>query len=79
VVVADGEARRDALGEAAEAAPHTLAQRLESFEAVRVPGGVEADALGAAVVDGDEDRRLALASPGGGEVRPPTSRPRRPG
>ena len=32
---------------------------------------MEADAVGAAVVDGDEHRRLALAGPGGGQVGAP--------
>src|SRR5215213_8503647 len=41
VVVADGEARRDAPGEAAEVAAHALTDRLQRLEAVRVPGGME--------------------------------------
>ena len=32
---------------------------------------VDADALGRAVVDGDEHRRLPLAGPGGGQVGAP--------
>src|SRR3712207_3206825 len=37
------------------------AQRLEGLEAGGAERGVEADALGRAVVEGDEHRRLALA------------------
>jgi hypothetical protein len=38
VVVAEGEAAGDALGEAAEAAPHALTDGLERLEAVRLEG-----------------------------------------
>src|SRR3712207_9550661 len=61
----------DVLGEAAEAAPHALADRLERLEAGGAEGGVDADALGRAVVDGDEHRGLALAQGHGlGHVGP---------
>jgi hypothetical protein len=71
VVVADGEAAGDALGEAAEVAAHALADRLQGLEAGGAPRRVDADALGRAVVDGDEHRGLALAGPGGGQVGAP--------
>src|SRR3712207_1923290 len=71
VVVPDGEATGDVLGEATEVATHTLAQRLEGFRAVRAPGGMGADALGAALADGVEHRRLALAGDGSGQVGAP--------
>jgi hypothetical protein len=54
VVVPDGEAAGDVLPERAEAAPHALADGLQRLEAVGAEGGVDADAVGAAVVDGDE-------------------------
>ena len=71
VVVADREAAGDVLREAAEVAPHPLAERLEGLEAVRVEGSVDADALGRAVVDGDEHGRLALAGDRRGQVGAP--------
>ena len=61
VIVAQLEAGSHALREAAEAGADTLSDRFEGFEACRPSGGVDADALGRAVVDGDEDRRLTLA------------------
>jgi hypothetical protein len=79
VVVPDGEAARDARGEAAEVTAHALAHRLESHEAGGAPGGVDTDALGGAVVDGDEDGGLAFAGDRGGQVGPPTSHPPRRG
>src|SRR5436305_13019758 len=58
--------RADILREPAEVAPHALAERLQGLGAVRVEGGVDADALGRAVIDGDEHRGLALAGDRGG-------------
>jgi hypothetical protein len=49
VVVADREAAGDALREAAEVAPHPLAERLQRLEAGGVMCGVDADALGGAL------------------------------
>ena len=63
--------RGDALGEGAEAGAHALAQRLERLEAGRPAGGVDADAFGRAVIDRDEDRGLALAGQGRGQVGAP--------
>src|SRR4051812_44001307 len=71
VVVADGEAAGDVLGEAAEVAADALAERLERLKAGGPVGSVEADALGRAVVDGNEDRDLALDRPDGGQVGAP--------
>jgi hypothetical protein len=69
--VAQREARCDAFGEAAEVLAHALAERLQCLEAGAAPGGVEADAPGAVVIDGDKHRRLALSRPGGGHVGAP--------
>jgi hypothetical protein len=68
VVVAHGEAVGDILGEGAEAAAHALADRPEGLEAGGAGRRLEADALGRAVVEDDEHRRLALAGDGGGQV-----------
>src|SRR3954453_14868485 len=62
VVVAEPKAGSDALGEAAVALADGLPDRLESLEAIGAAAGVDADALGRAVVDGDENSGLALAS-----------------
>ena len=64
MVVAQREAGCDAFGERAEAGADTLADRLEGLEAGRPARGVDADALGRAMVDGDEDRGLTLSGQG---------------
>src|SRR4051794_20607626 len=46
VIVPHGETARDLFGESAEAAPHTLADRLERLEAGSPARGMDADALG---------------------------------
>jgi hypothetical protein len=61
VIVPDGEATGDVLGEAAEALAHSLSDRLQCFEAGATARGVDADAFGAVVVNGNEHRRLTLA------------------
>ena len=66
VVVADGQPHGDPRIEAAEVLPHALPERLQRLEAVAPLGGVEADALAGAVIDGDEDVGQALA---GGDGR----------
>src|SRR4051812_49713100 len=71
VVVADREAAGDLLREAAEVPPHPLAERVERLEPVGTVAGVDADAPGRAVVDGDEDRGLTLAGGRGGQVGAP--------
>jgi hypothetical protein len=71
VVVPDGEADREPATERAEALPDPLPDRLEGLEPRRPAGGVDADALGRAVVDRHEHRGLALAGEGGGQVRAP--------
>src|SRR5215207_9268099 len=58
-------------GEAAEVAAHALANRLQRLEAGGALGGVEPNALGRAVIDGDEDGDLALAGDRGGQVGAP--------
>ena len=73
VVMAKLEADGDILGERAKALAHCLLDRLERLEAVGAPAGMDADALGRAVVDGDEYRGLALAGHHRGQVGPPTS------
>jgi hypothetical protein len=71
VIVSHGEAAGDVLGEAAEIVARALADRFERLEASGAPCGVDADAFGGAVVDGDEDRRLALAGDGRRQVGAP--------
>lgn len=71
VVMAEGEACRDALGEAAEVLADTLPEGFQRFEAGAASGGMEADALGIVVVDGDEHCGLTLSGPGGGHVGAP--------
>src|SRR4051794_40390167 len=61
MVVAQGEALSHVLLDAAEMAQDALAHRLERLEAVAGAGGMAADALAGAVVDGDEDPGPALA------------------
>src|SRR3954468_2026408 len=63
--------RGDVLGEGAEALAHRLPDRLERLEAVSAAAGVDADALGRAVVDRHEHGRLALAGHHRGQVGPP--------
>ena len=55
VVVPEGETLGCVLFDAAEVAQHALAHRLECLEAVAGAGGMVADALAGAVIDGDED------------------------
>ena len=66
VVVAQGEPRGDAGRVAPVVLPQPLAQRLQRLEARAGSRRVNADTLLRAVVDGDEDRGVALA---GGEAR----------
>src|SRR3954471_13404337 len=61
VVVAEPQPGGDVPAEGTVAPPDGLPDRLERLEAVRVAGSVDAQALGRAVVDGDEHRGLALA------------------
>src|SRR3954471_21605556 len=71
VVVAQPEAGGDPLGERAEALAHRLRDRLERREPVGAAAGVDADALGRAMIDGDEPRRLALAGHDRGQIAAP--------
>ena len=71
VVVAELKADSDALGEGAEAGAYALTDRLEGLEARGPVCCVDADALGRAVVDGDEDGRLPLAGHGRGQIAAP--------
>jgi hypothetical protein len=74
VVVADGEAAGGVLLDAAEALGDALPDRLQRLVPGAVQGGVDADALGRAMVDGDEDRDLAmLQREGPPSCRCPTS------
>jgi hypothetical protein len=66
VVVAQGEAAGDIPAERSEVMPDSLADRLERLEAGSAAGSMDADALGGAVVDGDEHRDLPLAGDRGG-------------
>jgi hypothetical protein len=57
VVVAEPEAGGDSLGEGAITLPHRLPDRFERLEAVGAGAGMNADALGRAMIDRDEHRR----------------------
>src|SRR5678815_2074653 len=59
-VAADPESARDVLREAAEHVPHALAQRLERGPAIADLGGVPADELVDAVIDGAEEPAPAV-------------------
>jgi hypothetical protein len=50
---------------------HRLPDRLERLEAVGAAAGVNADALGRAVIHGEEHRGLALAGHDAGQVGAP--------
>src|SRR4051795_1924014 len=71
VVVAEPQTGGDVPAEGTVAPPDGLPDRLERLEAVRVAGSVDAQALGRAVVDGDEHRGLALAGHHRGHVGAP--------
>src|SRR5690349_12572048 len=71
MVVAHREPLRDALGDAAKVAPHTLTDRLQGLKARGVGGSVDADTFGRAVIDGDEHGGGPLAGPGGGQIGAP--------
>src|ERR687884_1803032 len=59
------------LRECCEVTPDALADRLQRLEARRPGGGVDADAFGRAMVDGDEHGGLSLAGPGRGQIGAP--------
>src|ERR1700722_19461727 len=71
MVVAHREPPRDALGDAAEVAPHTLTDRLQGLKARSAGGSVDADTFGRAVIHGDEHGGGALVGPGGGQIGAP--------
>src|SRR3954454_17816219 len=71
MIVAELKAGGGALAEGAEALAHALTHGLERLEAIGASAGVEADALGRAMIDGDEYRRLAFASDDVGPVGAP--------
>jgi hypothetical protein len=71
VVVAELKASGDVLGKATMALANGLLDRLEGLEAIGAAAGVNADALGRAVIDGDEHGSLALARHDRGQVGAP--------
>src|SRR3954453_10302997 len=71
MVVAEPKAGSDALGEATIALADGLLDRLEGLEAIGATAGMDADALGRAVVDRHEHGRLALAGHHRGQVGAP--------
>ena len=72
MVVADSETLGRVPLDASEVAQHALAHRLERLEAVAGAGGMAADALAGAVVDGNEHSGPAFAQGHGlGHVGPP--------
>ena len=60
MVVADGETLGGILLDPAEVFGDALADRLQRLVAGAVEGGMDADACRRAVIDGDEDRDLAI-------------------
>ena len=56
MIVPNGVPGGDLAPEGAEVLADTLADRLQGLEPRRLAGGMDADALGRAVVDGDKDR-----------------------
>src|SRR3954470_8056181 len=71
VVVAEPQPGGDVPAEGTVAPTDGLLDRLQGLEAVGNPAGMDAQALGRAVVDGDEHRRLTLAGHHRGQVGPP--------
>src|SRR5688500_17787936 len=71
VIVAELETASDVLAEAAETRAHRLPDRLERLETIGAAAGMDADAPGGAVVNGDEHRGLALAGHDAGQVGTP--------
>jgi hypothetical protein len=72
VVVADAKALGRVLLDGSEALHDTLPDRLERLVPGAAQGGMEAHALGRAVIDGNEDGDLAvLGGEGRGHVRAP--------
>ena len=65
VVVADPEAPGGALGDGADALEDALPDRLERLVACAAPRGVDACALGRAVVEGEDGEPSALGGEGG--------------
>jgi hypothetical protein len=59
------------LAERAEAVAHPLPDRFQRLEACAAPGSMDADALGGAMIDGNEDGDLTLAGPARGHVGAP--------
>src|SRR3954470_18379456 len=84
MIVAELKAGGGALGEGAKMLAHALTHGLERLEAIGASAGVEADALGRAMIDGDDcsvtvsaarvsslQGRLAFASDDAGQVGAP--------
>jgi hypothetical protein len=61
MVMPNSEAAGDGLGEPAEVLPHTLADRLQSFEAGRACMRMDPDTVGGAVINRDEHRGRSFA------------------
>src|SRR3954467_5855227 len=59
------------LGERAEALAHRLLDRLERLKTIGATTGMDTDAFGRAVVNGDEDGSLALAGHHRGQIAAP--------
>src|SRR4051812_38128518 len=71
MIVAELKAGGGALGEGAKMRAHALTNGLERLETIGASAGVEANALGRAVIDGNEHRRLALAGHDRGQIAAP--------
>ena len=74
MVVPDGEAAGDVLADSAEVPSHALAQRLKGFKAGAAPSGMNDDAPGVVVIDGNKDHGLAFGGPRGWPTRLDASR-----
>src|SRR3954464_10652747 len=71
MIVAELKAGGGALGEGAETLAHALTNGLERLEAIGTAAGMKADALGRAVIDGNEHRSLTLAGHDRGQIAAP--------
>ena len=71
MVVPHGEAAGGVFCKAAEMLTHALADRFERLEASGTSGGMDTDALGRTMIDGDKHCGLPLAGDRGGEISAP--------
>lgn len=61
MVVAELQTGGEAFGDGTKVVPHALADRLQRLEAIAAAVGMDADALGVAMIHGNEDVGRAVA------------------